>query len=311
MLALLAGPRAPRPSSAPRTAGSRRVGCGRASSTSTSLGLRRRLDGLRVGHLSDFHLGAPLSRGNRASVRAVEWVAARRPDLVCVTGDLVSHPRGERRLRSLLDLLEHPYVVLGNHDVAVTRDPFSRTAELRDLEAATLLRDEAATILVRGERVSVVGVDPETYRGRTARPESLVDTDVAFRLLLCHFPANRPAAARALVRPDPRRPPPRGPDLRPVLRPAAEDSPTRGLRSWQASTRHRPVPCTSRRGRERRSSRSGSSHVPRRRSSSCGVETRRVYRPGYWTARGVAAPELLRTKSALPQANWLDARASV
>jgi len=64
------------------------------------------LDGLRIGHLSDFHLGALLSRGNAASVRAAEWVASRRPDLVCVTGDLVSHPRGEPRLRALLATLE-------------------------------------------------------------------------------------------------------------------------------------------------------------------------------------------------------------
>jgi len=31
-------------------------------------GLAVGLDGLRIAHLSDFHLGAPLSRGNRASV---------------------------------------------------------------------------------------------------------------------------------------------------------------------------------------------------------------------------------------------------
>ena len=151
-------------------------------------GLPPSLNGLRIGHLSDLHLGAALSRGNQASVRAAEWVAARGLDLVCVTGDLVSHPRGERRLRALLDLLEHPYVVLGNHDIAVSRDPFSRTAELRDLEAATLLRDEATTIIVRGERVSVVGIDPETYRQGT-RPDRLIYADGAFRMLLCHFPA--------------------------------------------------------------------------------------------------------------------------
>ncbi len=58
-----------------------------------------------------------------------------------MTGDLVSHPRGEARLRSLLAQLARPFVVLGNHDVAVTRDPFSRAAELRDLEQAMLLRD--------------------------------------------------------------------------------------------------------------------------------------------------------------------------
>ena len=65
-------------------------------------GLPEALDGIRIGHLSDFHLGAPLSRGNRASERAARWVSERRPDLVCITGDLVSHPRGEPRLRALV-----------------------------------------------------------------------------------------------------------------------------------------------------------------------------------------------------------------
>jgi predicted MPP superfamily phosphohydrolase len=151
-------------------------------------GLPGALDGVRIGHLSDFHLGAPLSRGNGASERAVAWVAARRPDLVCVTGDLVSHPRGEPHVRALLGRLDRPFVILGNHDVAVTRDPFSRAAELRDLEQARLLRDEAETVLLRGEPVSVVGVDPETYRARTARPHTHTDRAARLRLLLCHFP---------------------------------------------------------------------------------------------------------------------------
>src|SRR5262245_51165813 len=151
-------------------------------------GLPDALDGLRIGHLSDFHLGARLSRGNDASERAVAWVAARDPDLVCVTGDLVSHPRGEARLRALLARLRDPLVVLGNHDVAVTRDPFSRAAELRDLGQAVLLRDRAETLELRGEPVAVVGVDPETYRLRASAPHRLVDPEATFRLLLCHFP---------------------------------------------------------------------------------------------------------------------------
>jgi predicted MPP superfamily phosphohydrolase len=152
-------------------------------------GLPEALDGLRIGHLSDFHLGAPLSLGNRASARAVDWVAGRRPDLVCVTGDLVSHPRGENRLRELLERLDAPFVILGNHDVAVTRDPFSRAAELRDLERARLLRDEEETIEVRGERVSVVGLEPQGYRAGRSRPAALVDANAGLRLLLCHFPS--------------------------------------------------------------------------------------------------------------------------
>jgi predicted MPP superfamily phosphohydrolase len=152
-------------------------------------GLPEALDGLRIAHLSDFHLGAPLSRGRIATERAVRWATARAPDLVCVTGDLVSHPRGERRLRRLLEQLGRPYTVLGNHDVAITRDPFSRAAELEDLREAVLLRDEAVTIDVRGVSVQVVGVDPQSYRERSANPALLCDRDVPFRILLCHFPA--------------------------------------------------------------------------------------------------------------------------
>ena len=79
--------------------------------------------------LSDFHLGMP-SRGRRAVERAVEWVVERKPDLVTITGDLLSRPRGERELLELLGKLPHPYVVLGNHDYAISRDPFSRPVEL-------------------------------------------------------------------------------------------------------------------------------------------------------------------------------------
>jgi predicted MPP superfamily phosphohydrolase len=151
-------------------------------------GLPNGLDGLRIAHLSDFHLGAP-SRGRVATERAVAWVADRKPDLVCITGDLVSHPRGLPLLRQLLGMLDRPYVVLGNHDVAVTRDPFSRAAELDGLEdLAVLLRDEAVVVERDGERIQIVGVDAESYPRRTARPWELVDPAAGLRILLCHFP---------------------------------------------------------------------------------------------------------------------------
>lgn len=151
-------------------------------------GLAAGLDGLRIAHLSDLHLGAPLSRGNRASVRAVAWVVERSPDVVCITGDLVSHPRGESRLQAVIRTLDGPFVVLGNHDVAVTRDPFSRAAELGDLEDTRLLFDERLVLEANTERLLVAGVDPVSYRDGRARPHLLVDDDAAFRLLLCHFP---------------------------------------------------------------------------------------------------------------------------
>jgi len=151
-------------------------------------GLPQGLDGLRIAHLSDFHLGAP-SRGRIATERAVAWVAERRPDLVCITGDLVSHPRGMRLLEQLLGTLDRPFVVLGNHDVAVTRDPFSRAAELEGLEGlAVLLRDEAVVVERGPHRIQIAGTDAESYPRGRARPWELVDPTADLRILLCHFP---------------------------------------------------------------------------------------------------------------------------
>lgn len=151
-------------------------------------GLPEELDGLRIAHLSDFHLGVR-SRGRGATEKAVAWVANRRPDLVCVTGDLASSPRGVPLLVELLRTLDHPYVILGNHDVAATRDPFSQPADLAELgDVAVLLRDAAATIERSGKRLQLVGVDPSSYSTGTARPSELADRSADLRVLLCHFP---------------------------------------------------------------------------------------------------------------------------
>jgi uncharacterized protein len=144
-------------------------------------GLPPELDGLRIAHLSDFHLGMP-SRGVRAVERAVDWVAERQPDVVCVTGDLLSRPRAERQLLELLAKLPHPYVVLGNHDHAISRDPFSRPAELGRLEHGTLLLDTA----VRVGDIEIAGVDPRTWLEK--RRSGFPDSDAGLRILLCHFP---------------------------------------------------------------------------------------------------------------------------
>ncbi|HEX9416741.1 MAG TPA: metallophosphoesterase [Gaiellaceae bacterium] len=149
-------------------------------------GLPDELVGLRIAHLSDFHLGLP-SRGERAVERAVEWAAERRPDLTLISGDLVSRPRGERRLRELVDSLPACFAVLGNHDLAKSRDPFARETNA-DLGSATLLSDDARTIELRGRRVQIAGVDPRSYMAGTARPDRLSDPDADLRILLCHFP---------------------------------------------------------------------------------------------------------------------------
>jgi uncharacterized protein len=147
------------------------------------------LDGLRIAHLSDFHLGLP-SRGRVAVERAVEWTAAREPDLVCLTGDLLSRGGGEERLRALLARLPEPcFAILGNHDFAVSRDPFSEATAVRELAPARLLSDEGATIELRGRRVYVAGSDPRArWSTRRKRPAELAVADADLRILLCHYP---------------------------------------------------------------------------------------------------------------------------
>jgi uncharacterized protein len=153
-------------------------------------GLPQELDGLRIAHLADFHLGMP-SRGERASEAAVAWVAERKPDLVCVTGDLVSRRRGVPLLRKLLGELRGSFVVLGNHDFADSRDPFSQRIEasvFEEIEGVTLLRDEAVEVELEGRRIQLVGVEPRQYARRVAHPERLADSEADLRILLCHFP---------------------------------------------------------------------------------------------------------------------------
>jgi hypothetical protein len=145
-------------------------------------GLPAELDGLRIAHLSDFHLGVP-SRGGRAVERAVDWVAERKPDLICITGDLLSRPGGEERLNELLARLpSEPYVVLGNHDFALSRDPFSQPVRLGELARGRLLFDES----VRVGDVELGGVDPRTWLAK--RRSGFPEPEAPLRILLCHFP---------------------------------------------------------------------------------------------------------------------------
>ena len=154
-------------------------------------GLPAELEGIRIAHLSDFHFG-PVSRGTVAGLRAAEWVRSRGPDLVVVTGDLLSRPRGRAMLDEALTGLE-AFVVLGNHDVAITRDPFSRAAELDGLPG-TLLVDESRTIELRGVVVQVAGTAP-----RVSGPVPEPDAAAAFRILLSHYPRLRTSGYKLVL----------------------------------------------------------------------------------------------------------------
>lgn len=152
-------------------------------------GLPPELDGLGVLHLSDFHLGA-LSFNARTLRKAVAWAGEREVDLVAVTGDLVSRRRGERALREALGRLRArhgTYAILGNHDVAETRDPFVSPADLTGLRAdeARLLEHASALLEVDGRTVQVAGADPRRLRDPVG---PLSDLRADLRVLLLHYP---------------------------------------------------------------------------------------------------------------------------
>lgn len=148
------------------------------------------LDGLRILHLSDLHLGSPSLNG-RALRRAVRLAGAGEapPHLVALTGDLLARRRGEGQLRAALAALRAPhgtFAVLGNVDVSDTRDPFSGGARIEGLgRDGVLLSDSAVELSIDGQRVQIAGLDPWS---RGSPPWSLADPQADLRVLLAHFP---------------------------------------------------------------------------------------------------------------------------
>ena len=109
---------------------------------------------------------------------------------MAISGDLLTHPRGEPMLRQLVRILPQPvFAVLGNHDIALSRDPQARRSDLEDLEPATLLRDEGRLVELRGRSVWIAGADPRLIlRGRPRTDPNSLARDADLSILLCHYP---------------------------------------------------------------------------------------------------------------------------
>jgi predicted MPP superfamily phosphohydrolase len=151
----------------------------------------RSLDGLRVAHLSDIHVGGGMNRQRLRTVAAL--TNASRPDLVLHSGDFLTHRSGDfdAPLYEALSSVHAPYgqwACLGNHDFD---DPDRLERRLREA-GVTLLRDRVATVAVRGQALEIGGIDFQFTRAeRSAR----------YRQILAAWPARR--APRLLLNHDP------------------------------------------------------------------------------------------------------------
>ncbi len=133
-------------------------------------GLPAELDGLRIAHLSDFHLGSAVARRARGRARRSSGSAERRPDLAAITGDLLTQPRGEPRLRELVGGSE----CRRSRCSATTtwRSPATRRRVRRTCATsspATLLRDDGVMLELRGRQVWIAGTAPAHDRSPARR----------------------------------------------------------------------------------------------------------------------------------------------
>lgn len=148
------------------------------------------LDGLRIAHLTDTHVGK-FTRGKVIDeiVAATNRLEA---DLVLFTGDLIDNTIRDlpmavemlQRLRSGSGL----FVIEGNHDLF--DDPAGFEKGVRDAGLA-MLRNEMATVLVRGVPVQILGIVWNRGHDAMARDVDTVAAlrdPAAFPILLAHHP---------------------------------------------------------------------------------------------------------------------------
>lgn len=154
------------------------------------------LDGMRIVHLSDLHMGSEVPAWFlRRVVATVQQLA---PDVIVLTGDYVhSEPGDANDLTLMLQDLHAPhgvFAVLGNHDYAINYPGDPGLAGVEEVVITALdragigvLRNQGIEISAGRSRLPLYGID-ELWSNR-AHVAALRDASpVLPRILLCHNP---------------------------------------------------------------------------------------------------------------------------
>ena len=127
------------------------------------------LEGLRVGHLTDLHVGrvTPME----VQYDAVSMTNAGKPDIVVISGDFVCHSQVYLAdLTDVISKIDAPvFAVLGNHDHWAGAEPV-REALRRG--GAEVLDNAHTTITIRNQPLQVLGLD-DAYTGHADRRTAL------------------------------------------------------------------------------------------------------------------------------------------
>jgi hypothetical protein len=163
--------------------------------------LPRHMDGLRIVHLSDLHIGPFMPRA--AIRRAVDMANTAQADLAVLTGDLITSARDPLEdCIEELSRLQAPLGVWGchgNHERWAGVE--ARTQALFARYGMHVLRQQCAALSWRGGSCNLIGVDDQRERARPGEPssmlrgiESLIRRDIP-NILLSHNPDTFPRAA--------------------------------------------------------------------------------------------------------------------
>jgi predicted MPP superfamily phosphohydrolase len=121
-------------------------------------GLDPRLEGLRIAHLSDLHIGAHTPR--RWGMRWAEAAVAMRPDLAVVTGDMVTSGHDfHDDVASVVGALRAKlgvFVSMGNHDYFGDGEPLIGLLRARGVK---VLRNEGVLVEHRGASIWLAAID--------------------------------------------------------------------------------------------------------------------------------------------------------
>jgi predicted MPP superfamily phosphohydrolase len=124
------------------------------------------LDGLRVVHLSDIHVGGKMNR--ERLLRVADLTNAQHPDLVLHTGDFLTHGGGfDAPLYEALERIGAPHgqwACLGNHDFDDAEGLVQRLAGC----GVTTLRNGVVSLWISGHPLEIAGLDYRFWHARRA-----------------------------------------------------------------------------------------------------------------------------------------------